>query len=84
MQRDTRHGVGVGPPGVRVANVRGEGLQETARGTLPGGGDQRRHGVERMRVDGARVSVAYDGEPRGHRRRRRMLPGGTPASLWVW
>jgi hypothetical protein len=35
----------------------------------PAGGDQRWHGAGRMRADGARVGVEYDGEPRGIDRR---------------
>jgi hypothetical protein len=33
--------------------------------------------AERLWADGARVGAEYDGEPRGHQRGRRMLPGGS-------
>jgi hypothetical protein len=60
---------------VPVADVGCEEFQEPERGALHGGDDQRRHGVGRMRAYCARVGVEYNGEPRGHRRGRRIAAG---------
>ena len=75
-----RHGAAVGPGRVRVADVGDPAFQEAARGRAC----RRPIGIGtvsgRLWADGARVGVEYDGEPRGHQRGRRMLPGGTGGS----
>jgi hypothetical protein len=52
------------------------------RGALAGGGDECRHDMRASVADDP-GSVDDSGKLLGHRRALKMLPGGTPASLWT-